>query len=312
MSVLKRPNGSYQVTVCYGGRTHRKSSRRWSFQDAREFERKWQAAADQAAAGREPRRLIADAIERWLTEHVSRLKSARQTRNHARALLPFIAGKPLSEAPTAWAEVKAALATLEPATVNQKGAILRQVCNLAYAEWGWLDQPIGQKIKLLPVANARQVYLSRKQVHALARSASSRAAADYILLAAYTGIRRGHMLRLTRADVRGASLALDLSGKTPRAQLVPLHKRVLAIAKRLPLAINANGLREAWDAARKATGMTHVRWHDLRHTYASWLIQAGAPLIGVKELLGHSTVAMTQRYAHLANADLAKMVRRVK
>ncbi len=56
----------------------------------------------------------------------------------------------------------------------------------------------------------------------------------------------------------------------------------------------------AWNTARKAAGLSDVRMHDLRHTFASTLVNSGCSLYAVKELLGHSNIAVTQRYAHLS------------
>ncbi len=61
----------------------------------------------------------------------------------------------------------------------------------------------------------------------------------------------------------------------------------------------------AWDTARKRAGLPHVRLHDLRHTFASTLVNAGVPLYTVQKLLGHSTITVTQRYAHLTQDSLA-------
>lgn len=222
MPVTKRANGNYQVTVCYGGRTYRKTSRHWSHADARAYERKWLAAVKDTAAGRQPERLIAEALEKWLLEHVPRLRSARQTRNHARALLPYITGRPLADLGKVWAEVKAAEHGKAPATVNHKGRILRQIGRLAWREWGWLDRP--PAIALLP-ERARERFLTTAEVQALADACDAPAASGYVLLAAYTGIRRGHLLRLTRHDVEGGFIRLDRSGKTGARQMVPLHPR---------------------------------------------------------------------------------------
>lgn len=304
MPVTKRPNGSYQVTVCYGGRTYRKTSRHWTHADARAYERQWLASVRDAAAGRQPERLIADALERWLTDHVPRLKSARQTRNHVRALLPYIAGRKIGEIAHTWADVKAGERGKAAATVNHKGRILRQVGRAAWIEWGWLDRP--PAIALLP-ETPRERFLTLPEVDALVSAMPSPEGGAYVLLAAYTGIRRGHLLRLAHHDVEGDFIRLDRSGKTRRLQLVPLHPKVREIALMLPLPIGDRRLREEWSAAREATGID-CRWHDLRHTCASWLVQAGVPLHTVAELLGHSSTAVTKRYAHLAPQHLADAI----
>jgi integrase len=304
MPVTKRENGSYQVTVCYGGRTYRKTSRHWTFADAKAYERKWLASVRDAAAGREPDKLIADALERWLVEHVPRLRSARQTRNHARQLLPYIAGRKLDDAGKVWAEIKAAEQGKSPATVNHKGRILRQITRLAWKDWRWLDHPVS--IALLSEA-PRERFLTTAEVAALADATGHPAARGYVLLAAYTGIRRGHLLRLTRHDVQEGFLRLDRSSKTRTLQLVPLHPKVRAIAEALPLGIGDRQLREAWTRAREETGID-CRWHDLRHTCASWLVQAGVPIYTVAQILGHSSPAVTQRYAHLAPQNLVDAV----
>ena len=301
MPVTKRPDtGHYQVTVCHGGRTHRKTSRRWSYADAKAYERQYLAALKDVEAGRQLERLIADALERWLIEHVPRLKSARQTRNHCRMLLPFITGRKLSEAAQVWADVKAAMPDKSPATVNHKGRILRQITRAAWEEWAWLDRPV--TIKLLP-ETPRERFLTTDEVQALASATGGDAAAGYVLLAAYTGIRRGHLLRLTAHDVQGEFLRLDRSSKTRTLQMVPLHPKVQPIAEALPLKIGDRQLREAWTAARRKTGID-CRWHDLRHTCASWLAQAGVPLHTIGQFLGHSSPAVTQRYAHLLPSHL--------
>lgn len=304
MPVAKRENGSYQVTVCYGGRTYRKTSRHWTYADAKAYERKWLASVRDAAAGRQPERLIADALERWLVEHVPRLRSARQTRNHCRALLPYIAGRKIGEIAQTWADVKAGEAGKAAATINHKGRILRQIGRAAWLEWGWLDRP--PAVALL-TETPRERFLSLAEVEALSRAMTTPEGASYVLLAAYTGIRRGHLLRLTRHDLEGDFIRLDRSGKTQRLQMLPLHPKVREIARALPLPIGDRRLREEWSAAREATGI-ECRWHDLRHTCASWLVQAGVPLHTVGEFLGHSSPTMTKRYAHLAPQHLADAI----
>lgn len=308
MPVKRRANGSYQVTVCYGGRTHRKASRHWTFADAREVERQMLAEVRRLAAGREPERLIADALERWLLEDVPRLKSARKTKGHVRALIPYIKGRRLDELNDLWGEIRKAERDKAPATVNHKGRILRQIGRKAWREWKWTDHP--PAITLLP-ETPREVFLTREEVAALAKATERPETAEYIMLAAYTGIRRGHLLRLTARDVEGEFIVIDRSGKTKRLQRVPLHPLVKDIAERLPLGIGDKPLQQDWQQAKKKCGLWHVRWHDLRHTCASWLVQAGVPLELVAELLGHSSLAMTRRYAHFATSNLSDAIMRL-
>jgi site-specific recombinase XerD len=65
-------------------------------------------------------------------------------------------------------------------------------------------------------------------------------------------------------------------------------------------------------AARAAVGLPHVRFHDLRHTTASWLVNAGVDLYTVGAILGHTAPATTARYAHLAHGTLDKAMRKLK
>ncbi|HIE0523758.1 TPA: tyrosine-type recombinase/integrase [Stenotrophomonas maltophilia] len=308
MPVTKRPNGSYQVTVGFGGRTYRKTSRHWTRSTAREFEAAWLQQLQGIASGKQPERKITDAIDRWQVEHLPRLRSEKKTNSHVRALYPYVKGRKLSEVAQVWAEIKAAEIGKAPATVNHKGRILRQISRMAWREWGWLERPAA--IGLLP-EKPRETFLTLDQVEALARACPNPAVGDYVRLAAYTGIRRGHLLRLTAHDVRGGFIHLDRTSKTRTLQLVPLHPKVDGIAARLPLGASDDQVRDSWAKAREACGLQHVRWHDLRHTCASWLVQAGVPLHTVSEVLGHSSMAMTRRYAHLSPEHLSDAIKKM-
>ena len=67
-------------------------------------------------------------------------------------------------------------------------------------------------------------------------------------------------------------------------------------------------MQNGFKAACRRARLTDLRVHDLRHTCASWLVQAGIPLLEVSKLLGHSTIEMTERYAHLAPENLKAAV----
>ena len=64
-------------------------------------------------------------------------------------------------------------------------------------------------------------------------------------------------------------------------------------------------------SACRRVGLEGVTFHTLRHTYASWLVEAGVDLYTVKELMGHSTLSMTERYAHVGNGMLQNAVKKL-
>ena len=70
-------------------------------------------------------------------------------------------------------------------------------------------------------------------------------------------------------------------------------------------------LRRSFKTALRYAGIEDFRWHDQRHTFASWLVTEGVQLPEVRDLLGHSTIKMTERYAHLAPENLRAAVRRL-
>lgn len=121
-------------------------------------------------------------------------------------------------------------------------------------------------------------------------------------------INEGHNL-MTVKRRKDSGAWDDARTKNGRPRVIPLHPRALAIAKQLPFkGITPAVLRKQFEKARKTCGMEHIHWHDLRHTFASWLIQKGTPLQVVKELMGHANIQMTMRYAHLETDNLKAAV----
>lgn len=310
---IRKRGAAWYVDVHLGGqRVVRSAGRGATRGEARELEAKIRRDLHAIRVGRAPSHTIEQALARWLKGDARALRSYRKFLSHANALRPYIFRQPLTRAPDVAEEVKRAMLAdgLANATVNRRLALLRRVCRLADAEWGWLDKPI--PIRLLPERNERHVYLSPAKVEALAQACPNPAAGDMCRLAAYTGLRRGEMFALGRANVVEGCLLLDASTKTGRPRMIPLPGAALDIASRLPLRVSDHQLRVSFEAARIAIGRPDLHFHDLRHTYASWLVQSGVPLRAVQELLGHSTLSMTQRYSHLAPEHLREAVRKME
>lgn len=299
MSVKRRvDSGVWEVTVRRPNASpQRTSSRKWTYADARSFEH-------QQLRTFSPQHTLDNALDKWLDAYVPYLRNAHTYISNANLIRPLLKNKPLSAAPEIAREMRKCWPKLKPATINRRLAILRRLCRLAFEEWDWIDQPLSKKIKLLPERNERHYYLTRAEIECLCIHCTLPEAGDMIVFAAFTGLRWSEMFRATRHDIVNDALRLNARTKNDRPRTIPLHPRALHIAARMPLSITPAQLRKQWVRARTNSGLDHIHWHDLRHTFASWLIQVDTPLPVVKDLMGHVNITMTMRYAHLADSNL--------
>lgn len=131
-----------------------------------------------------------------------------------------------------------------------------------------------------------------------------------VLLALNTGIRRGALFSLRWEDINFKEETLTLNAensKTNKRQIVPMNEIVKKTLFEWQKQTKSNGkvfeisdCRSSWDSILKKAGIKNFRWHDMRHDFASRLVMAGVDLNTVRELLGHSDLKMTLRYAHLS------------
>jgi len=207
---------------------------------------------------------------------------------------------------------------IQPATVNRELAVLSAVLSKA-VEWGKLAvHPMrGGKVKKLPgERTCERVLTDEEETHLLKASAPE--IRDAIILALETGMRLGEVCSLTPATVDLARGELYLpkpkNAKPRRLPLTPAARAVLhlrttgrAPTDRLfpaPEGKRCYRLKTAWQRAVARAGLDGLRFHDLRHTFATRLITGGADLITVMTLLGHSDLRMTSRYAHPTGASM--------
>ncbi len=154
---------------------------------------------------------------------------------------------------------------------------------------------------------------------------------DLVILAIWTGCREGELMALRRSWVRlsegGFTLPAETT-KTKRERFVPLVGPALEVAERRLKQDNREYLfavpstegaekepafpRRAWNTALRRAGIPDFRFHDLRHTHASYLAMSGATERELMESLGHSTPAMASRYAHLANEHKRRVASRLE
>lgn len=308
MSIKRRPGRpGFQVFVKRGSTRLRRQAR--TFAEAQRLETRLRAQLERSAG---PARGLEDALSAYLDQAEKTHRSYSKLLSVARWLRPYIEGRTIEQAPQAAAELAAeGLRTrdrgdgpgLSPATLNRRLAMLRRLCNLAY-EWGWTDQPVGPRIKLLRGEQQRHVFLTVAEVEALASRMPR--CGDFCRALAYTGLRKSELFLADPAQLTRDGIVV-LESKAGKPRIVPVHQAARKWIK-LPWLFTDQQLRLEWDQARKSSGMQHVRLHDLRHTFASWLAQAGVSDRIMAELLGHQSAQMTRRYAHLRTEALAEAV----
>jgi integrase len=132
-----------------------------------------------------------------------------------------------------------------------------------------------------------------------------------VLVSMNTGLRRGELVKLRWSSIDVARQLLTVEGptsKTRQTRHVPLNDEAANVLRRwreqsgpgTKVFAVTTGFRTAWERLLERARIRQFRWHDLRHHFASRLVQRGVPLNTVRDLLGHSSIAMTLRYAHLA------------
>jgi integrase len=213
------------------------------------------------------------------------------------------------------------LTAVTGATVNRALALLRHLLRLAHEEWEVLDAV--PRIRLEKESEGRLRWLTSEDATRLldvCRESRNTDLLDLVEFALFTGMRRGEVLGLTweRVDRARGVVLVDIT-KNGRRREVPLNSRADAVLARR--GSKSTGLvfgsrrwdhfRTAWDLAVQRAKLVDFHFHDLRHTFASWAVQRGATLQEVKDLLGHSSLAMVMRYAHLSPEHLRNAVARL-
>jgi integrase len=226
-----------------------------------------------------------------------------------------------AESIQAWHRQKSA-SGLSPAYCNAMVGVLRRIFNLG-KRWGVPGAEVNPtaNVALLEVDNIKEVYLTAEQTERLitAVNSSSNTQLRYIVpLLLLTGARKRELLDAKWEDIdqdrREWRIPMTKSGKPRKVPLSKMAIEVLATVPRFPdcpyVVPNPATLQPfksiwgSWTSARTQAGMPGLRLHDLRHSFASALVNAGRSIYEVQKLLGHAKVTTTERYAHLANQTL--------
>ncbi|MCP3956417.1 MAG: site-specific integrase [bacterium] len=217
---------------------------------------------------------------------------------------------------------------VSPSTVRRYLTVLGSAMSMATKEWFWMEDNPCSKVVRPTEPRGRVRCLDgdeRQRLLAACEESQTRLLYPLVVMALCTGARRGELLRLTWQDVdldRGVAIIHHSKNGERRALAITgLAASVLKEWSRVrrlgsdPVFAGRGGKatfpQRAWQVALEAAGIEDFRFHDLRHTFASYLAMSGATLAELAEALGHKTFAMVKRYAHLTEGHTASVVARM-
>lgn len=197
-------------------------------------------------------------------------------------------------------------------TVNRCLAILKRMFNLA-VEWGFLRSDHVGSIKLFSEKDNHKERILSVEEEKILLSECSAHLRPIVVTALNTGMRKGEILNLewSQVDLSGKRIRVEKtkSGRTRFVDVNSVLAKELAVLKKKTensghVFVNSGtgrpfvDVKKAFRGACRRAGIPDLRFHDLRHTFATRLVERGVDLITVKEILGHSTVRITERYTH--------------
>ncbi len=216
-----------------------------------------------------------------------------------------------------------------PATVVRYMAALSHAFTIAVREWGWLESSPMAKVSKPKEPRGRVRFLDngeRERLLAACKESNDPNLYPVVILALSTGARKSEILGLEWGDIDfSRKVAILHKTKNDERRALPLAGPALDEVKKLSqtrridtnlLFPNPSGkkpieIRPSWDRALKEAQIENFRFHDLRHSAASYLAMSGASLAEIAEILGHKTLQMVKRYSHLSEQHTASVVSRM-
>ena len=326
MSLYKRKDSPHWwVKLAHNGQRIQQSTGTADKAKAQEYHDKLKASLwDQERLGVKPRRTWNEAVVRYLAE-TSHKASQVSDKIHLRWLDKFLNGVSLDAINRDVLDSIMAARRAEGvknSSVNRVMEVVRAVLRKAANEWEWLDRV--PRVQMLPAAKRRIRWITQDEAQRLIATLPEHLAA-MVRFSLETGLRRSNVTGLQWSQIdltrRTAWIHPD-QAKARKAIAVPLSAAAVIVIReqigKHPTHVFSYRGRsvtqvntKAWAAGLKRAGISDFRWHDLRHTWASWHVQAGTPLHVLQELGGWECVEMVRKYAHLSSEHLAGYVDRL-
>jgi site-specific recombinase XerD len=270
-------------------------------------------------------RTFEELMERYLTEHAARQSQPRHYRGYTNSLTAFFGGRTLAEiTPKLIVEYKKGryAAGLKPASINRELSSLKKAFNLAVREWEWCRENPVSRVSMERENNQRDRWLSVEEELRLLQACAPWLH-DLVTFALHTGMRMGEILELSWRGVDFTRrTVMVFRSKNGERRTIPVNETVLHLLKqkakgrqlslitqadvsgdlvflsKTGTALESGHLRRSLRLALGKARIEDFHFHDLRHTFATRLVQAGVDIYKVQRLLGHKSPIMTQRYAH--------------
>lgn len=328
MSIHKRKGSSiWHINIAKpGGGRLRQTTGTTNRKEAQELHDKIKAELWRVAKlGEKPTRTFDEAALRYLNEHAG-MSSYKNMAIHIRHFRETFSGRDLAsitrdEILDALPETNMRTKEVKPITKNTKNrfiATMRGLLNDARKKWGWIDNSVNLSEYKSP--NKRIRWIVREEAQRLIAAMTSDWMRDVTILGFATGLRQANILKLEWSQVdlvkRRAWIHPD-QAKARKPIGVPLNREAVEVIRRQlgkhdTFVFTRKGMPiPRWDLAQwnrtiARAGIEKFRFHDVRHTWASWHVQGGTPLNRLMELGGWSKYEMVLRYAHLAPDHLAE------
>lgn len=280
--------------------------------------------------GEEPDRMFDEAALRFLKLYASARDIRNKMRHVAywrdqfrnRTVRSLTAGDIMDSAPTHITRPERPAEPLAPATINRYIATMRRILSLC-GEWGWISKV--PKLTAYEEPETRVRWETKPVVVRLIRSMTVRWMQELSLFAVATGMRQSEITSLTWSQVdmvRQHAHVTAAGAKSKKARAVPLNADAMQVLRQrkglhptLVFTRSEVPDREAIEIqevdrrvlarACAAVNIEDFHFHDFRHTWASWHVQSGTPLLVLKELGGWKKIEMVLKYAHLAPDHLS-------
>lgn len=312
------------ITGTVNGRRVRESTGTTDRQKAEEYRATHEAGLwRQAKLGDKPRKLWDEAVVRHVREKEAEGRPTRDDLDAVRAVHAKLSGLYLDQIDGPMInELRIMRPDISNGRINRIMAVVRRIMNKAVREWEWLDR--APTVRRLNEPSKRIRWLTHVEALRLMEELPPHLA-DMAEFSLATGLRQSNVTGLEWSQIdmqRHVAWIHADQAKAKKPIPVPLNQTALAVLRRQIGRHRAHVFTyrgepvtqtntKAWRKALVRAGVHNFRWHDLRHTWASWHVQNGTTLAELQQLGGWSSYSMVLRYAHLAPEHLAPAASRI-